>query len=370
MTTPDAGRPVAPGAPSALPPSVAPGTQVPPGPSGPDGAPRPRPYGAPGPVPSGFAAPGPSGAALPAPYGTTAPAPYGTAPGTAPAAPYGAPPPHPGAPGAYGGGPAPYGPPLSGPPPYGPPPYPGPGLPRPAGRSTDGLAIASLVLSCAAVGTALLTAPVGLGLGIASLRRIRRTGAGGRPLAVGGVVVGAVLTVLLAVLGTVLVVTALTEDGTSTASGAPVWPAPDGALEGTTMPPFDLTDALVPGDCLAEAPETYDMSDAVPVDCADGHTTEVLEELAMAQPVLTDLTVPDAVYTDLLDRCQAVAEALPDPATVQEAGWTDVYYPHPDEWAAGGRIAYCVLTTEAPATGSARTGSFAPGTGTLPGAEV
>jgi hypothetical protein len=221
------------------------------------------------------------------------------------------------------------------------------------------------------VATALLTAPVGLGLGIAALRRIRRTGADGRALAVGGVVVGAVLSVLLAVLGTAVVVAATTEDDRQASAVAePGWPPSGEGLEGTTMPPFELTDALVPGDCLAAAPETYDMSDAEPVDCAVGHTTEVLEELAMDQPVLTDLTVPDATYTDLLDRCQAVAERLLDAATVQAAGWTDVYYPHPDQWAAGGRYAYCVLTTDALATGSARTGSFTPGTGALPGAEV
>lgn len=306
MTTPDAGRPVAPAPPPGLPP---------------------------------YAAPGPYGPGTP-PY----PAPGYTTPA------YVAPPVHPG----------PY--PVQGVP------YPAPWAPPP--RRTDGLAVASLVVSCAGVVTALLTAPVGLGLGIAALRRIRRTGADGHALAVGGVVVGAVLSVLLVVLG-VAVASAVVEDASSGGTAAEQdWPVPGGGTEETTMPPFRLTDSLVPGDCLAEEPLTYDMSDAVAVDCAAGHTTEVLEQLPMGSPVLEDLTLPDATYTALLDRCQAVAEQLLDADTVAAAGWTDVYYPHPDEWDDGGRDAYCVLTTDAPATGSVRTGTFAPGTGSLPGTEV
>lgn len=337
MTTPDAGRPVAPAPPPGLPPYAVP---------------------APGSAPVPSAAPGPSVTAFP----SAAPSPYAppslsAAPGpseapgpSAPPGPYAAPP---------GPPPAPY--PVRAA-------HPGPWAPLP--RRTDGLAVASLVLSCLAPATALLTAPVGMGLGIGALRRIRRTGADGHGLAVGGVVVGAVLTVLLVVLG-VAVASAVVEDAPS-GGAAPEqgWPVPGEALEGTTLPPFRLTDALVPGDCLAQEPMTYDMSDAVAVDCASGHLTEVLEELAMATPVLEDLTVPDATYTDLLDRCQAVAEQLLDPETITAAGWTDVYYPHPDQWDAGGRDAYCVLTTEAPATGSVRTGTFAAGTGSLPGTEV
>jgi len=65
-------------------------------------------------------------------------------------------------------------------------------------RKTDGLAIASLVTS--AVGLTVFAGvpcPVGLGLGIASLRRIKKTGADGRGLAIAGIAVGAVGTVLL-----------------------------------------------------------------------------------------------------------------------------------------------------------------------------
>ncbi|HWJ86297.1 MAG TPA: DUF4190 domain-containing protein [Cellulomonas sp.] len=71
---------------------------------------------------------------------------------------------------------------------------------------TDGLAIASLVTSGVGfVATGGLLCPVGLGLGIASLRRIKRTGADGRGLAIGGIVVGALGTlILLAVIALVI----------------------------------------------------------------------------------------------------------------------------------------------------------------------
>jgi hypothetical protein len=66
----------------------------------------------------------------------------------------------------------------------------------PAAPATDGLAIASLVLSCSSF-LVYLTAPVGLGLGFAALRRIRRTGAQGRGLAIAGIVVGGIVTAFM-----------------------------------------------------------------------------------------------------------------------------------------------------------------------------
>lgn len=126
------------------------------------------------------AAPGygatPSGAA--AGYGATQPG-YGAAqPGYSPAQP------------GYG---TPYAAPVGGQPvayaPYG-------TWAPPAAPATDGLAIASLVLSCSSF-LVYLTAPVGLGLGIAALRRIRRTGAQGRGLAIAGIVVGGIVTAFM-----------------------------------------------------------------------------------------------------------------------------------------------------------------------------
>ena len=78
--------------------------------------------------------------------------------------------------------------PSYGPPPgypvYGPPP-PNAGYPPP----TNPMAIAALVC-------ALTVAPVGLGLGIAARRQIRRTGEQGDGLALAGIIVGGIVTAI------------------------------------------------------------------------------------------------------------------------------------------------------------------------------
>ncbi len=287
---------------------------------------------------------------------------------------------YPGQPGAYPGQPGAYpGQPGASPAqragyPAPPPPWGHPGAPVPPGWSppptvpTDGLAVASLAVSGAGVLTAGLTGPVGLGLGIAALRRIRRTRAQGHGLAVAGVVVGAVMTGVLLLVVAAGVLGARSAAGSASPAAGPEvaddWPG-GGADATTSMPPYRLTEALVPGDCLATAPETYDMSDAVVVDCATAHETEVLEQLFMSEPVLADVTEPDAAYSALLDRCAAVLEHLVDPAVLPEETWADVYFPHPDAWYAGDQSdAYCVLTTLPAGTGSARAGTFLAGPGT------
>ncbi|GAS98474.1 peptidyl-prolyl cis-trans isomerase (rotamase) - cyclophilin family [Mycolicibacterium canariasense] len=77
------------------------------------------------------------------------------------------------------------------PPPYGPPPvgYPPPGYPPPPGRPTNALAIASLVC-------AFLIAPLGVVFGHLSLWQIKRTGEEGRGMAIAGLIIGYVVTVL------------------------------------------------------------------------------------------------------------------------------------------------------------------------------
>jgi hypothetical protein len=116
---------------------------------------------------------------------------------------YGFPPPPPAGPPGYGGPPPGYGPPVGygGPPGY-PVPYdpysPYPGVPP----ETNGMAIASLVTSLAAIpltalcGIGALAAIVGAVLGIVALNQIKQTHQQGRGLAIGGLVVGTVTAVL------------------------------------------------------------------------------------------------------------------------------------------------------------------------------
>ncbi|MBD8059304.1 DUF4190 domain-containing protein [Cellulomonas sp. JH27-2] len=93
------------------------------------------------------------------------------------------------------------------PPPYGQPAYGQPTYPSPGGtyapagygsRGTDGLAIASFATSLGGlVVLAGIPCPVGLGLGIASLRRIKRNGTDGRGFAIAGIAIGAFGTLLI-----------------------------------------------------------------------------------------------------------------------------------------------------------------------------
>src|SRR3954452_15196587 len=84
---------------------------------------------------------------------------------------------------------------------YGPPP-PGYGYPPPYpvyGPPTNALAIAALVC-------ALTIAPVGLGLGIAARRQIRRTGEQGDGLALAGIIIGGIVTGIYVLLIVALVI--------------------------------------------------------------------------------------------------------------------------------------------------------------------
>ncbi|BCB80097.1 hypothetical protein GCM10022251_07250 [Phytohabitans flavus] len=79
---------------------------------------------------------------------------------------------------------------------YAAPMYPGYGYPPPQ-RATNGLAIASLVCSLAGLATC-ISAPVGAILGHIARRQIRERGEGGEGLALAGIIVGWILTGLLA----------------------------------------------------------------------------------------------------------------------------------------------------------------------------
>jgi hypothetical protein len=107
-------------------------------------------------------------------------------------------------------------------PPYGAPVYyyPQPMYPypyQPPRPPTEGLAIASLVVSCAAVlgvctyGVGGLLGVVGAILGHVARHRIRRTGGEGAGLALAGIVVGWVLAALTAAIGAILITLFITE---------------------------------------------------------------------------------------------------------------------------------------------------------------
>lgn len=286
--------------------------------------------------------------ATPSPaYGTAPSNPYDQAPagayGAAPAAAYGQPQQGYGQPAPYGyaqpGQQPGYAQPGYPQPGYG---YPPPGTWGPPEPPVDGLAIAAISTSGAGVFLGGVTGPVGIGLGIAALRRIRRTGHRGRGLAVAGIWVGALMTLWLGAL-VALMVYGFTTDPDGTGSLAESFE--QGFEEGMyddSLPSYELTDALVPGDCLVRVPYDYDLVDARTVDCAQPHGGEVVAVVEMTGPVTFDFETDDPAYDEAWSDCQVAASELAAQIVGYDVG-VDVFYPHPDQYAAGRTSGYCVL---------------------------
>jgi hypothetical protein len=268
-----------------------------------------------GPPASGFAAPAPGApppAGKPPPYG--APASSGPWAGYPPPE-YGAPPPT-----GYPAGPYSYAP--------APPPPPGWAPASPVG--TDALAIASLVC-------AFFCAPLSLILGIVALRRIKRTGAGGRGLAIAGVVISA-----LSFVAGITVVFALHaglagrgSDGTITSSGK-----------------IAVNDLRV-GDCInnpASLTTTIRAFDAVP--CSQPHDGEAFASgtlpLTGAWPGTAGVTAAAA------DQCRAAFAAFDNISLDSSALSVLYFYPEQANWAAGDRGYVCVVGVQ----GSKTTGTL------------
>ncbi|GIG40828.1 DUF4190 domain-containing protein [Cellulomonas phragmiteti] len=338
----------------------------------------------PGAAPTGAATPPPaaapadpwavrtdSGAPAASPYGGPPPPPappYGAGPYAAPGGqpPYGTPPPA-GPQPPYGSPPPPYGAPYGRPPGYG-----APGQPYNAAPvvPTDGLAVASLATSVA--GLVLLggaTGPIGIGLGIGALARVRRTGARGRGMAIAGIAVGVVGTAMLGILVWLVVAFAqwgatqaqltndalggqgldqLLEDGGSSSGDLDdlLGDLQDeldglGQQSADVLPTYTLPQDVAVGTCWAVLPEYYDLADAVVVPCDRDHDAEVVALLTATGAPATDLTAEDPVLQTAYEQCDAAVAAL-DPDLL-DWGYAEVWLPHPDQVAAGELVGYCVF---------------------------
>ncbi|WP_210728539.1 DUF4190 domain-containing protein, partial [Cellulomonas septica] len=223
----------------------------------------------------------------------------------------------------------------------------------PATRTTDGLAIASIATSAGGLLlTAGLLSPVGLGLGIASLRRIRRTGQDGRGLAIAGIVVGAIGTaaiVVSIVVGLIFFARVATDDSVQAALddlGETVDEGQTGPDASGDLGYWDLRTDLPVGTCLAEYPNQYDMSDAQVVPCAEPHSTEIVALVQLDGPIVDD--VDDPAYDAAVDVCFTAIDSRA-PGLFDVGGFADVYYPHPDDFEqAGGSTALCTYTADDP----------------------
>lgn len=233
---------------------------------------------------------------------------------------------------------APWGPPpagLGGPGPqgYAPPGYPPPGYPPPS-QGTNGFAIAALILGILGIG--LISIPLSVIFGFIALSQIRRTGQRGRGLAIAGLTLSGVWTVLI-IAGIVLAVTTRAdrdESGTVTAGGS---------VSAT---------ALRVGDCISELQDATSISSLPAVPCTAAHKGEVF--------AVFDLPVgpyPGASAVDSLvqSQCNTRLDAYA-PSTISNAD-VGLYYVFPLErnWRAGDREVVCIATsTSGTTTGSIR----------------
>lgn len=282
------------------------------------------------------------------PYGANSP--YGSGTPYEAGAAYAGPPPYARAPHPYGRQP-PYGPgPGPGPGPGGPP-YGAPGPygygyppPQPAGwyaeRPTNGLAIASLVTSFV-----VWCLPVGLVLGIFALRQIRRRGESGKGLAVAGMSISGLGTVLSVSLFVLALVGAL-DDGNTTVQDLKV------------------------GQCFNTVDQSLsDYSDGARstrvnvVSCDSPHDAETYAVLTLDAGAGGSYPGRDLASETSTEMCvSAVDSYLGGPPDSD----TDVYYymPSEDGWNGGDHSVTCFLGSwSGKTTGSLRSGAQGPGIG-------
>jgi hypothetical protein len=232
--------------------------------------------------------------------------------------------------------------------PYG---YPQPqwGNPQPP---MDGLAIASISTSGAGIFTMGITGPVGIGLGIASLRKIRRTGARGRGLAWAGIAVGTVMTLFIAGF---IVLVSLGNSWSSNVSTGPFTTSPAPSKKSQdTIGYLAFDERLWPGDCLEILPAA-DLVDVAFVDCGAPHAAEVLayEDFRVAPTASADETA--AVFAD----CSDLASSAAPGALMNQVASSDVWAPSDADWADGVRSGYCLLVSSpGTLTGSALDGTL------------
>jgi hypothetical protein len=197
--------------------------------------------------------------------------------------------------------------------------------PPPAKRETDGVAIAALVLAILAI------VPVAVVLGIVALGRIKRTGNGGRGLAIAALVVSAVWFVIG--LLTVGLLIAFRDEISE-------------AIE-TEFRYSDYISDLSVGDCINFEPGLFDEEVAEPVepflqivDCGGEHQEEVI-----ALPVMADGEFPgnQAVEQEAEDKCLAAFE--PYVGAAYEDSIYDITYftPTPETWREGDRQILCTV---------------------------
>jgi hypothetical protein len=230
---------------------------------------------------------------------------------------------------AYGPAPGGYGPPGYPPPPGG---YPGAGYPPPQQQKpgTNGFAIASLIFGI--IGGVLL----GFIFGFIALSQTKRTGQNGRGLALAGVILSSLWTILIVVAIILAVTTSARRDsGGSVTEG--------GSISAT---------ALKVGDCVNGLKNTTNLLSLPGVPCAQAHEGEVFAVFDLpAGEYPGSAAVDDEVSKECNTRLGAYS---PSAETDPDVGLFSVY-PLEQNWRRGDRQVVCLATAS---SGGTTTGSI------------
>ncbi|MFE7381404.1 DUF4190 domain-containing protein [Streptomyces zhihengii] len=234
---------------------------------------------------------------------------------------------------------------------YGPYGQPGPyggGYPQPPQRqSYNGLSIASLVL-----GIVCCIPPLGLVLGLVALAQIRRTGRRGKGMAVSGIVLSSLSTLLLVVFF-------------ATGGAGEFWREFEKGMDeaASSSSPFELAK----GDCFdipgAEVPEETETESVPTKDCARPHDAEVTGSYRLDEA--DGYPASEAADTAMEKRCNDISDAyVPDPSALPSHVANYYFLPTRESWALGDRTVTCALAaTEGQLTGSFEDGGAVEDTG-------
>ena len=192
-----------------------------------------------------------------------------------------------------------------------------------APRKTSGFAIASLVFGI--IGGIFLSVI----FGIVALRRIRTRNLKGRGLAVAGLVLSGLWTLLIAV----VVIVALATDAERDPSGR--------VREAGTESVFDLR----VGDCVNDLEETTEVSVEV-VPCSQPHDAEVISSFELPGG---EYPGEDSIFRVADRRCSRELAAVAG----AQGGQPFYFYPTEQSWGTGDRQVNCVVLFTQPRQGSA-----------------
>ncbi|GLW69386.1 hypothetical protein Kpho02_16850 [Kitasatospora phosalacinea] len=214
-----------------------------------------------------------------------------------------------------------------------------PGYPQPPrSPATNGLAIAALVVSFLCY-----LGILGIGLGIAALVQIKRTGERGRGMAVSAVVIGTVWLVLLVLAVTTGAFSAGYEDDARPRGRA------THDTGGTGLSPLSPLNLNI-GDCANLAVRTATKKP----DCSAPHNAEVF--WAGVSTAKGGYPGERALKDEADDLCSHhLDEYVMDTWSIPEATEYPFAFPDADSWnAVGGRRIVCFLKSDKPSTGSLR----------------